>query len=152
MSPYASNYGIVGYSQYCFYGYGSMLISGSYQSSDGRLKENVAPLSSALDTLRKLDPVSFTWKPNTDAANNGFTRDAGLIGQQVLRVLPEIVTEVTPPSHPLRPDGTKPAPTLNQELGSYYAIDYTRLIPWLIAAIKELDGRLQTLAGGHANG
>jgi hypothetical protein len=54
------------------------------QGSDQRLKKNILPISGALDKVQRLNGVTFTWK------KTGI-KDIGVIGQNVEKVLPEIV-------------------------------------------------------------
>lgn len=84
--------------------------------SDITLKENIEPIQDALNTLEKLNPVSFTWK------KDGST-SFGLIAQEVEKILPEIVHQS---------DEVK-------------TVSYTQIISLLIAAIKELNTKLDDL-------
>ena len=52
-------------------------------ASDERLKENIKPITGALDKVLALNPVSFDWK------QNGEHIKAGFIAQEVEKVLPE---------------------------------------------------------------
>lgn len=133
-----SNYGILGYANaWVVYGAGSAYVSGTYQGSDERLKENIEDLGNSLDKIAQLRAVKFQWKPNTDASINGTYADVGLIAQEAISVLPNIVKEVTAP--PLM-EGQNA--TLNQELGTFYTIDYGKLIPYLVDAVQELKTKL----------
>ena len=98
----------------------------AYYSSDLALKENISPISNALEKIDKISGVSFDWSDDFVKDHGGedgyFVRkkDVGVIAQEIQKVLPEVVAE--------RPDGT-------------LAVKYDRIIPLLIQAIKELkDG------------
>ena len=78
--------------------------------SDIRLKEDIKPIEAALDRITRLQGVSYTWKERS-----GHDRTYGLIAQDVMKILPDIVTS----------DGT------------YYGINYSELPALLIEAIKE---------------
>lgn len=145
-----------GYSQinvgaYGFHTQCNMYATGSYQGSDERLKENIAPILNATDRLMKLRPVQFDWRENSDQRRAGHRHDMGLIAQEVQKVLPDIVREVPSPMPPKPPAITttpgsqlqiaQPKPSLNQEMGSFYAVEYTRLIPYLIKALQEQTTR-----------
>jgi hypothetical protein len=54
--------------------------------SDIRLKKDVKPLGSVLDRVAALEPVTFKWL-------DGNATEYGLIGQQVIEVMPELVAE-----------------------------------------------------------
>jgi hypothetical protein len=131
-----------GSAYWSLYGNGSAYLTGTYQGSDERLKENIKPIVGSLDKIANLNPVSFNWKEKTDQHKNGLDADVGLIAQEVLPIFPDIVKEID--AHVTR-EGNEP--TINEELGKFYTIEYTRLIPHLIAAIKELTARLETLEG-----
>ena len=87
----------------------------AYASSDIALKKNIKPIESALDKVKQLNGITYNW---TD--EHMPNREAGVVAQEVQKVLPEIVTT--------REDG-------------YLAIRYERLVPLLIEAIKELEQR-----------
>lgn len=101
---------------------------GSWGSlSDARLKDNVVPLTGALDKINSLNPVTYTWK--IQAFNEPTV---GFIAQEVQSVIPNAVT-----SH-------KPSPE-----ESAYVSDRTLTIGWqndmtayLVGAIKELKAEL----------
>jgi hypothetical protein len=82
--------------------------------SDRRLKNTIVPLPPTLDKILKLNPVSFKWN-DTDNDNT----DYGLIAQEVLEILPEVVD--------VPKDSEK----------SMMGITYTTLIPFLIKSIQE---------------
>ena len=86
-------------------------------TSDYRLKENVQPLSDALEKISQLKPVTYTWK-STGAAGNGF------IAHELAEVFPDAVA------------GEKDA---LEENGSIKAqmIDPSKLVATLTAAIQE---------------
>ena len=144
LSINSNTYGILGYwsgsAYWTLYGNGSTYISGTYQGSDYRLKENIDSITGSLEKIEKLRPVEFNWKKNTDQAKNGHDRDVGLIAQEVLPILPGVVREIDSPQV-----SKDVEPTLNNELGSFYTIEYTRLIPHLINAIQELKAEVDSL-------
>jgi len=94
-------------------------------SSDYRLKENVAPIFSALDTVNKLNPVTYTWK-NTEIASQGF------IAHELQAIIPEAVT------------GTKDAVD-SEGNPVYQGIDTSFLVATLTSAIKELSTKVTSL-------
>jgi len=77
-------------------------------TSDRNLKENITQLENALDTIKRLRGVNFTWK-------DGGKEDTGVIAQEVKEVLPQIV---------MGGEGS-------------YGVDYSKFAPFLIEAIKE---------------
>lgn len=88
--------------------------------SDARLKNDIAPLQGALQKLLQIGGIEFTWN---DGAKKG-ERDIGVIAQDVEKVLPEAVSTGA--------DGLK-------------AVDYARLVPVLINAIREQQEQIDFL-------
>ncbi len=97
----------------------------AFFTSDGRLKKDVVRIDNALERIRWLNGVEFTWDKETieklENVGPKPDKDIGLIAQDVEKVFPQAVI--------LREDG-------------YKAVDYTKLVPVLIEAIKELSYRL----------
>ena len=93
--------------------------------SDERLKTKLGTLENALDKVCSLE--GFTYVPNDLARSIGATDDdrvrVGLSAQSVQRVLPEAVG---------------PAPFNDQ----YLTVQYEKLVPLLVEAIKELKKSL----------
>jgi hypothetical protein len=79
-----------------------------------RWKENVQPIDNALDKVLSLQGVLYDWKPE-----HGGKRDIGFIAEEVARILPEIVQMDADGIHAL-------------------GLDYSRLVPVLVEAIKQL--------------
>tara|TARA_S200000501_G_C20266960_1_gene501152 strand:- start:3 stop:506 length:504 start_codon:yes stop_codon:yes gene_type:complete len=101
----------------------------AFASSDKTLKENLVAIPNAVSKVGIITGYTFTWKSSTTTPESfsGITEDTGVIAQEIEALgLPGITTT--------RDDGTK-------------AVRYDRLVPLLIEAIKELDGRIKTLEG-----
>ena len=88
--------------------------------SDSRLKDVIGNYENALEHILQLNPIKYTWKSDTNKKVN-----IGLLAQNVLEVVPEIVDENTLPND--EEDQTK-----------YLSLRYTDLIPVLIGSIQEL--------------
>ena len=88
-------------------------------TSDRNLKENIEPITSALDKVSKINGYTFNYKGNDE-------RMAGVIAQEIIEVLPEAVFETTDPK------------TGNTVL----AVRYDNIIGLLIEAIKELQDKV----------
>lgn len=80
-------------------------------SSDENLKKDISTITDALDKVKQLRGVDFTWKDNG-------TKGKGVIAQELQQVFPELVSE--------EPDGN-------------LSVNYTGLIAVLIEAIKDLS-------------
>jgi hypothetical protein len=69
---------------------GNMTAAGNVTAySDIRLKDNIEPIENALDKVTQLNGVTFTRKDHDDKTR----RHAGVIAQEVEKVLPEVVSE-----------------------------------------------------------
>jgi hypothetical protein len=103
----------------------------AYYSSDARLKENVVVIGNALEKLDQIRGVYFDWTDEHIANRGGedgyFVRkhDVGVIAQEIEAVLPEVVAD--------RDDGFK-------------AVKYEKIVPLLIAAIKEQQQQIAQLS------
>lgn len=91
------------------------------ESSSIALKENVAPIENALDAIMKLVGVTY------DRRDGSKKDEAGLIAEEVDKILPNIVTK----DQNGRPD----------------AIHYTKLTAYLIEAVKSLKTEINSLKG-----
>jgi hypothetical protein len=86
----------------------------AYASSDIRFKNNVTPITNALDKLSKIGGYTFEW--NEISHKETGKKDIGVIAQEVEEILPEIVQT--------RSNG-------------YKAVDYQKLTALLIESVKE---------------
>ena len=94
-------------------------------SSDYRLKENIVPMSNAIDRVKQLKPSRFNFIGHENTVD-------GLIAHEVAEVVPEAVNGE---KDGLRDDGTP----------KYQGIDEGKLVPLLIGAIQELEARVKEL-------
>jgi len=87
--------------------------------SDERLKKNIKTIENPLDKVLNLRGVAFDWRKNN-------RHDLGLIAQEVVELIPEVV---------------------QSERGKekLLSVDYARIIPFLIEAIKEQQLEIQHL-------
>jgi hypothetical protein len=67
-------------------------------SSDARLKRNIAPVTNALERLTQLRGVTFQWVNPEDHANQRGIQ-GGFIAQEVEKVFPKWITEVDAAEH-----------------------------------------------------
>lgn len=108
--------------------------------SDRRLKENIAPISDALNKVLSLNGVTFT--ANDVAAGFGYinkNEQVGVIAQEVEAVLPQIV--VPAPFDIENKDGIE----ISKSGENYKTVQYEKLVPLLIEAIKELNAKIDLL-------
>tara|TARA_R100000773_G_scaffold38552_1_gene33749 strand:- start:540 stop:2069 length:1530 start_codon:yes stop_codon:yes gene_type:complete len=111
---------------------GTLTGSSSNDISDEELKENIKNIENGLDTIKKLQGRTFTWKES--AAMQKGTK-YGVIAQEIEKVIPDLVYNETG----IRKKG---------EEGSreyYKSVNVTGIIPVLIEAVKELSAKVEAL-------
>jgi hypothetical protein len=109
--------------------------------SDERLKTKVNNVTNALDIVESLS--AFRYKSNELANSFGFDDDnlqIGLSAQDVQKVVPEIVKLA--PFDMLRDENNN---LISKSGKDYLTLDYAKLVPVLIEAIKELSAEIKTL-------
>ena len=84
----------------------------AFASSDQRLKDNITPIPDAINKVLSISGNVFDWNENSEKEGS----DVGVIAQEILEVLPEVVVT--------RDDG-------------YLAVRYEKIVPLLIEAIKD---------------
>lgn len=120
------------------YGFNIVYTFSTQNPSDGRLKENVKNINNALFIVKKLQGIQYDYKMSTyikDTTNitNNLKRNIdrsrknylGFIAQDVYKVLPQVVT-------------------LDDSTG-LYSMDYSKIIPVLVEAIKEQQTQIEVL-------
>jgi len=110
---------------YDFYAYGSGTDYGT--SSSIRWKKNRKPIQNALGIVDKLEGLRFTWDKE-----HGGNPGVGFIAEEVGKYLPEIVVWDT--KAPGYADG----------------MDYSKMTPLLLQAIKELHAKVQRRTSDNA--
>jgi hypothetical protein len=146
------NYGVVGSAplstsspvNYAGYFIGDMFFNGSYQASDMMLKQNVQELSTenAIDIIEQLSPKTYNFDTTgypSMSLPGGL--QYGLIAQEVETVLPTLIKPAIQPAI-YDSDGNVSIPSVE-----FKAMNYTELIPILVAAVKELNQSNKDLAG-----
>lgn len=89
------------------------------ETSSIAFKENVDPLSNALDAIMSLTGKIYDRKDNTSK------REAGFIAEEVNEVLPNLVTK--------------------DEKGNPHGVQYTKIIAYLVEAVKEQQRQIDDL-------
>jgi hypothetical protein len=95
--------------------------NGTIQTSDIRLKKNVAPLGlgDGLSGILKLRPVTFQWKERVADTATHY----GFVAQEVQQIFPKVVDTGSDAHHTL-------------------GMNYPALIPSMVAAIQEVDRKV----------
>jgi hypothetical protein len=95
-------------------------------TSDYRLKDNITPMVGALDKVKQLNPVTYTWKRDNSTGQ-------GFIAHEIQAIVPDCVV------------GEKDAISENGE-PDYQQVDYSKLVATLTSAIQELNAKVDAQA------
>ena len=106
-------------------------------TSDARLKTNILPITDALSKVNRISGVTYNMSDLASSLGIGNTEDrVGVIAQELEQVLPQVV---------------KPAPFDTDKDGNsisganYKTVQYEKIVPLLIEAIKELTAKVNML-------
>jgi hypothetical protein len=141
-------FGLLGYNIYGAYSSCKIWVAGTEYASDARLKKNVEPIGKGLDIIMALKPVTYQWK--TDSKNHELVTDKskkavnyGFVAQDVMEVLPDLVSEAPIPS--LIPGKEGHAGTTSEKAETTLGLDYNGLIAPTVKAVQELAVQVQEL-------
>lgn len=96
---------------------GKVKSTGINETSDGRLKKNVAPIANGLEKVLSMNGVTYDWRRDEFPDRNFLAgKQYGLIAQELERVIPELV---------------------DTDEEGWKSIEYSHIVPVLIEAIKE---------------
>lgn len=104
---------------------GNIIASGTITPSDARYKKNIASITDPLEKLEQLNGVTYNYRKE-EFPEMKFTdkEQVGLIAQDVEKVFPQLVFE---------------------DDNGYKAVDYVKLIPLLIEALKSQQKEIEAL-------
>ena len=104
------------------------------------MKENIEQIDDALEKIDTIEGVTYNW--NSVAENiAGYDRNekmVGLLAQDLQEILPEAVK--------LAPFDNKDGVSESGE--NYLTIQYEKVVPLLVQAIKELKEKIDKINGG----
>jgi hypothetical protein len=106
-------------------------------ASDRRLKENIQVIGNAVDKVKQLTGMTYTW--NSVGAQYGWApsseREAGVFAQDVQAVLPEAVRLAPFDNHM----------GISKSGENFLTVKYEKIVPLLIEAIKEQQKQIEDL-------
>lgn len=113
-------------------------------ASDERLKENIHTITGAVEKVKQIDGVTFDWKDLSQEI--GFKPRArfnqvGIIAQQIEKVLPQAVAPA--PFDVIKDDEGNVLGSKSGE--NYLTVQYEKIVPLLIEAIKEQQKQIDEL-------
>ena len=116
-------------SSYSLYVGGAIYATGDVVgSSDRRLKKNINTIENGLAKVEKLRGVTYEWKDSKESGsegNNVTPERMGVIAQEIIDIVPEVVT--------------------HDKENDRYGVSYGHLTGVLIEAIKELSDKVKEL-------
>jgi Chaperone of endosialidase len=123
---------------------GSVYSSGTYQGSDRKLKRDIQPLNHAIELIHALKPSTYTYKTDEyEQMELPGGQQYGLIADEVKQVFPSMVKQAVQPvkyENDDRSHGRVLAPEV-----TFDAVNYTAMIPVLIAAMQEQQTMIEEL-------
>ncbi len=105
------------------YAKGDVVAYQSSNMSDVRLKKDIKPIKDALDKVKKLNGVNFTWKKDNK-------KSIGFVAQEIEKVLPELV---------------KTTPAIDDPEKQYKSVNYSNVVAVLVEAIKDQQKQIDEL-------
>ena len=107
-------------------------------ASDIRFKKNIEIIPNAIEKIKTINGYTFDWDSENEDYNYSEKegRDAGIIAQEIQKVLPEIVQIATV-------DRNEEGKSTSGK--NYLSVDYKKIIPLLIQGIKEQETSIQEL-------
>lgn len=113
--------------------------SATIATSDGRYKENITPITGALDVINALNPVSFDWKAHPIHNFDRSQPTTGFIAQEVQQALSDkpYLNSIVKKNECTLEDGTTE---------EFLGIAEGNLISLLTAALKEASAKIDALS------
>jgi len=114
--------------------------------SDRRLKENIQelPRGEGLDTIMKLKPSRFNWKKEAEQVTAGVIEG----GLEEVSVIAQDTQEVLPNAVVINKSGNGGKEKViidGEEVKDYLTVNYDKITPFLIQAIKDLKSEVDEL-------
>jgi len=129
---------------YAGYFAGNVFTTGAYQPSDRKLKSDIQPLTGALGIINRLNPSTYTYRTEEYRQMHlPAGKQYGLIVDEVADVIPGAVKKsVQPPTFEMNHGkaGKELTPAIE-----FNAVNYTEMIPILIAGMKEQQQTIEAL-------
>jgi hypothetical protein len=105
---------------------GRLSVDNIVETSSIIFKENINPIDNALESILKLSGVVYDRKDGSEI------NESGLIAEDVDKIIPSLVTK--------------------DEKGNPYGIKYTKLVAYLVEAIKDQQKQIEDLKKRTGNG
>lgn len=121
---------------------GSVRSNGTPLTSDGTLKDAPTPTADALTKLAAVRGYEFTWSDKARQMGLPDGVQHGLIAQEVEQIFPDLVSEwEVETGEYIEGDDGEQMPVKER----IKCVDYARMVPILLEAVRELAGRVDAL-------
>jgi hypothetical protein len=121
---------------------GSVRSNGTPLTSDGTLKDAPTPTKAALSKLAAVRGYEFTWSDKARQMGLPEGTQHGLIAQEVEQIFPDLVSEwEVETGEYIEGDDGEQMPVKER----IKCIDYARMVPILLEAVRELAARVDAL-------
>ena len=107
--------------------------------SDERVKKDLIQIGGALDKIKSMSGYNFTWNDLSTPTRRG-TYDIGMIAQDVQKVLPEVIEEYNHSREEIKEGAFD-----TKKNGKLLNIQYQKLVPVLVEAVKEQQKQIEDL-------
>jgi hypothetical protein len=108
-------------------------------TSDYRLKDNITPMVGALDKVKQLNPVTYTWKRDNSTGQ-------GFIAHEIQAIVPDCVVGEKDAVEIVDDLDAEGKVIGTKEMPNYQQVDYSKLVATLTAAIQELNAKVDAQA------
>lgn len=123
---------------------GNVYTTGTYQSSDRKLKSDIRPVQNSLQMINALKPSIYVYKTSElRQMELPEGEQYGLVADEVKQVFPSLVRQVVQPEY-YENHNRKDGALLSEEV-IFEAVNYTGLIPVLIAGMQEQQQMIEAL-------
>lgn len=132
----SNNYGVYAYapttSGYAGYFSGNTYATGSYQTSDARLKTEISSLNSGMETVMQLQPKKYLYdRANYEFMNLPEGEQFGFLAQDLEAILPNLINDSFQPYDEAISD------TEEGQGFEFKAVNYIGLIPVMVSGMQE---------------
>ncbi|MCY7410012.1 MAG: tail fiber domain-containing protein [Chitinophagales bacterium] len=112
--------------------------NGFYQASDSLLKTDFEQITDAMEVLSKIIPYTYSFKTDQFPSMNlsSDKQIPGFVAENIQQYIPTAVKQII---HPAQYDSTG---ALTAEAVKYEGVDYSRVIPYLVAGYNDLKKQL----------
>ena len=103
----------------------------NWTPSDRRIKENISPISGdILDKFYSINVYKFNWNDKAPSFLDRGLTNVGVIADELKGIIPDAVDDFSP-------DG--------EENTRWATVEYEKIVPYAIAAIQDLNSKIQAL-------